>query len=422
MRFTLHTMFYVKSRLRRGFSFPDTPISYKIRIRRFPQVVHSSSEVLFSKCYYNEVFLGMAGGCTHIEHAVELSTRRPCMDGRYTTYGVRENISTASLSTLRAGGPARFCVSVRDIDTLQSLITNLKRDEIPWFVIGGGSNILFSEQGFDGCIIKMEIEGVVDISENETETEVSVGAGVSWDIFVREMCERGLWGIENLSGIPGTVGATPVQNVGAYGVEIQEVITRAQVFDTKTETFCEFTNTECAFGYRDSFFKRAERGRYIITHVTFLLSKSSSPRIEYKDLAEYFSAKVPTLLEIREAVLTIRSKKFPDLTRVGTAGSFFKNPILSQEEYDTILKKYPNIPSYPTCEGKKKIPLGWILDKVLHLKGYRKGNVGLFENQSLILVAYENATATEIDIFAKEIAEKVFSETSISIEREVVCL
>lgn len=421
MRFTLHTMFYDKSRLRRGFSFLGG-ITDKIAIKRFPQEVHSSIKTPFSRCYYDNVFLSTAGGCTHIEHTVELSTRQPCMDGRYETYGAKMGVPTSTLSTLRAGGPARFCVSIRDTQTLIQLISDLKQDGIPWIVVGGGSNILFTDVGFDGCVIKMEISGTEVVLETESELHVRVGAGVVWDAFVKDMCERGLWGVENLSGIPGTVGATPVQNVGAYGVEIQEVLESVACLDTETGETTTFTNTECEFAYRDSFFKHASQGRYAITHVVFVLSKIAQPKIAYKDLTEYFLEKKPTLLEIREAVIAIRSHKFPDLAQVGTAGSFFKNPILSQEGYDALIQKYADIPSYPTVDGKKKIPLGWILDKALHLKGYRKGNVGLFENQSLILVAYSGATAQNIDTFAKEIAEKVFLETGIRIEREVICL
>ncbi|MEK7606190.1 MAG: UDP-N-acetylmuramate dehydrogenase [Patescibacteria group bacterium] len=363
------------------------------------------------------VFLGTAGGCTHIEHTVELSTRRSCMDGPH----MEENVSLGDHTTLRAGGKARFFVSVSSEEELVGIIRELKHKHIRWNVIGGGSNILCSDDGFDGCVIKMDIQGVHVAEENEN-VHIHAGAGVSWDAFVSQMVEKGVWGVENLSGIPGTVGATPIQNVGAYSVEVKGVITDVRAYDTHKESMRVFSNTECQFAYRDSFFKHAPQGQYIITNVSFSLSKKVQPTIAYKDLRERFGEKNPTLSEIREGVLQIRSKKFPDLTHVGTAGSFFKNPIVSIEESTRLKGVYPDIPVFPVSETMSKISLAWVLDKVCHLKGYREGNVALFEHQPLVLVAYAGATEKEIHSFAHHVEEKVFAATGIHIEREVVSL
>ena len=423
MRFTLHTMFCERFRLRRNFRFPGTPILRdKIYLKRFPQEVHTSCARPVPNATIVFVFLGTAGGCTHIEHTVELSTRQPCMDGHTTNNQFQEHVLTKTLSTLRAGGPARLYVSVHTDEQLLDALRTLKENKTRFLVIGGGSNILFPDTGYDGCVVHMKTQNIRTISDDGVVVRVSADAGVPWDVFVEGMVAAGFWGIENLSGIPGTVGATPVQNVGAYGVEVRETIESVECIDTTTLTEKYFSNEECLFAYRDSVFKQ-NPGRYVITRVTFLFSRVQNQKLGYADVADFFKDnKEPTLEEIRSAILLIRARKFPDMSVVGTAGSFFKNPIVQKENAERLIARYPTISTYPTPDGKIKLSLAWILDKALQLKGFRKGNVGLCEHQPLVLVAYEGATAKEIDVFAQYIADTVRDTTGISIEREVVTI
>ena len=278
---------------------------------------------------------------------------------------------------------------------------------------------MINDEGYKGLVIKIDIKGV---------TGLKVGAGENWDDFVSQCVKNGLYGIENLSGIPGTVGASLVQNIGAYGVEVKDVIESVEVFDTETLTTKILSNKDCNFGYRDSIFKKPKGKKYIITYVTFKLKKEGKLNIEYKDVKNYFIEKgiIPTLQEVRKTILEIRKGKFPDLSKYGTAGSFFKNPIIKKEQYEKLLKEYPSIPHYEiyTASGgidelNMKIPLAWILDNVCNIKGIRKGNVGVYEKQPLVLVNWGGATAQEVKKYAEEITILVKQKTGIDIEPEV---
>lgn len=327
---------------------------------------------------------------------------------------VREQVPLASLSTLRVGGPARFVCEATSEDEVREAVAFAKERELPWRVLGQGSNILASDNGFEGVIIRIKILGMRD----QGEGVVRVCAGESWDGFVRYAAGRGVWGIENLAGIPGTVGASPVQNIGAYGIEVKSTIISVAVLNTETGDIEELTNTECRFGYRESRFKHEPH--LIILSVTFSLRGEGAPQLGYADLlrAQSEGVQLDTPEEIGDAVRHIRSRKFPDLNSFGTAGSFFKNPVISTEEYQTLAKTYAEIPGFETSSGIK-VPLAFVLDKILSLRGYAEGNVALFSNQPLVLVTHEGATEAEVDTFATRIAKKVFDATGIEIEREV---
>jgi UDP-N-acetylmuramate dehydrogenase len=332
---------------------------------------------------------------------------------------MKENVSLADTTTLKVGGEARyFFEALTEEDIVRASAFAAER-KLPIFVLGGGSNILFSDAGFPGVVIRIKTQ---DISY-EDHGGAALGratAGVSWDAFVADAVSRGLWGVENLSGIPGTVGAAPIQNIGAYGAEIKDIVESVRALDMRTGEEKIFSNADCRFEYRDSFFKTEEGRHFIVLEVTFRLSKEPKPNISYKDLKEYgFSELSPQ--SIRSAVLEIRSKKFPDLSKVGTAGSFFKNPIISQTHFDTLKKKYPELPFFAAKNGVK-VPLAFILDKVCDLKGFAKGPVGLFQNQPLVLVNTGGATAKEIRDFVAGIKKIVKDKTGIDIEEEVVCM
>jgi UDP-N-acetylmuramate dehydrogenase len=333
---------------------------------------------------------------------------------------VREHIPLSELTTLRVGGLARYVCTCASVDDVAEAVALAEKEGIPFRVLGEGSNVLALDSGYSGVIITMSIPGVSYIESGECEL-VTVGAGVAWDELVRDVADRGLWGLENLAGIPGTVGAAPVQNIGAYGAELQSVFASAQVFDTATSRITEYDSAACRFEYRDSIFKHDRT--LIICSVTLRLFREGIPKLGYSDLLERqregFEMNSP--VSIGENVRLVRARKFPDLAEQGTAGSFFKNPIVSQALFDSLSAKHGAVPSFPAKQGIK-IPLAFILDKVLGLRGFKKGNVSLFGNQPLVLVTDTGANAKEVDCFAEEIERKVRDATTISIEREVQML
>lgn len=330
---------------------------------------------------------------------------------------IRENVFLASLSTLRVGGAARYVLECESGEDVAEAAAFAEEHSLPWSVLGEGSNVLASDEGYDGVVVAVRIPGITVVDSNESVMLI-VGAGVSWDALVVEAAARNLWGLENLAGIPGTVGAAPVQNIGAYGAEVKDTLQSVEVFDTQTKVIRTFTREECAFGYRDSRFKHD--ARFVILSVSFRLSKSARPNIAYKDLTTALAQGVvlDTPRTIGNEVRAIRARKFPDLRKVGTAGSFFKNPTISEEAYTSLKEQYADLPGFPNEHGVK-IPLAFILDHVLNLRGYSEGNISLFEHQPLVLVAHNGATAREVNTFANNIAARVMNATGINVEREV---
>ncbi|MCA9361410.1 UDP-N-acetylmuramate dehydrogenase [Candidatus Kaiserbacteria bacterium] len=330
---------------------------------------------------------------------------------------IAHNVPLADLTTFHIGGEAKEFVEVRSESELSEAIEYAKSNDLPVVILGGGSNVLVSDKGVTGLVVKISILGI-GVVEKTDSVLVRAGAGEVFDSLVRQTVEAGWWGLENLSSIPGLVGATPVQNVGAYGVEVADLIDEVKVYDLKDSVYKILTAAECDFGYRDSLFKKTS-GRYIVTEVVYRLKKVGDPNIKYADLKNLFGDDNPTLLQVREAVITIRSKKFPDWSMVGTAGSFFKNPIIEKSLAEALSRKYETMPMYDTENGLVKIPLGFVLDKVLHLKGYENDKVSTFKNQALVIVAKRGAKASEVEVFANDIADRVLVETGISIEWEV---
>jgi len=376
-----------------------------------------------------------------------------------------EGKSLASFTTFRIGGNARFFCVVENIEDLKEAVHFAKEKKIPFSTLGGGSNILISDKGFDGLVVKMEIKGITSEASSQDFFTIRAGAGEDWDAFVAWTVDNGYSGLENLSLIPGTVGAAPVQNIGAYGVEVGNLIESVEVFDTLDSKFKTLSRDECSFSYRDSLFK-CEKGRYIIVSVLFKLRKDTAPDISYKDLKGYFEKNgstsienstegaglqsgalsprkahfpggkwlkgksrpstplisKPSIAEVRKAVITIRTAKLPDVRKVGTAGSFFKNPILSKEKFDELKKKYPELPGFLESDGRIKIPLAWIIDKVCGLKGKSWGKAGIHDTQALVIVNHGGATYAEVEKVASEVEKAVKEKTGIVVEREVVVL
>lgn len=287
-----------------------------------------------------------------------------------------------------------------------------------WYVLGGGNNILFTRR-FGGTLIKPVGKNITIKANLDDSVIVEAEAGVEWDDMVEWSVERELWGMENLSLIPGTVGAAPVQNIGAYGAEAKDVIERVHYYDAKERRHHTMGNAECRFAYRDSIFKHELRGKAIITSVEFRLSKSQQPSLGYGDLAKEVEARGRvTLKNIREAVCSIRRSKLPDTAVLGNAGSFFKNPIVNKDVSERLKQEYENMPVYPVSEQNCKLAAGWLIDQA-GLKGYRQGNVGVHERQALVLVNFGGATGEEVISLSELVRERVKEKFGITIDPEV---
>ncbi len=334
---------------------------------------------------------------------------------------IQEHVALKKYSTLHIGGTADFFCIVKTRDELAEVTQWALQKKITFMVIGEGSNMLFSDQGYRGLIIKNEIKGI-STETRDGGTYLSAGAGELLDDVVAYACERGVWGMENFSSIPGTAGAAPVQNVGAYGVEMKDVVHTVLVYDPLQNSFKTLTQAQCLFAYRHSYFKEVEGKHLIIVSVSFFLSTSGKPRVDYRDVAEYVAslggaALTPSI--VRAGIITIRSNKFPDWHTVGTLGSFFKNPVIDAAHFASLVELFPNIVGHTTDRGMVKVHLAWILDHVCHMRGVREGAVGTYDRQALVVVNYGNATAKEIILFAKKIADVVKEKTNINIEWEV---
>lgn len=335
---------------------------------------------------------------------------------------IQKEISLKEHTTLHIGGVAEYFVQVQNIGELREAIHFAKERGLHVTVLGGGSNVLVSDAGVRGLVIQNQITGISSAVVDNT-VELSAGSGEVFDEVVAHAVEHGWWGLENLSCIPGSVGATPIQNVGAYGTEVSDVIVRVQAYDTETDAVVTLLPSACVFGYRDSLFKHQDGKRYIVTEVVYSLSKIPAPKLHYRDLATWNETRAtqtpPTLSEIRTEVCRIRAGKFPDWHTLGTAGSFFKNPIISRAHFEKLVAQYPALVGHSAPDGKVKISLGWVLDHVLSVRGYREGAVGTYSEQALVLVNHGGASSSEVTLFADRIAERVHEALDITIEREV---
>lgn len=332
-----------------------------------------------------------------------------------TTY---KNHPLRSLNSFHVEAEAACII---EFDQSEDLAQIFAADHSPekWYVLGGGNNILFTQR-YDGTLIHPTARGIEVIGEETEAVMVRAEAGVDWDEFVCWCVEHELWGAENLSLIPGTVGAAPVQNIGAYGSEAKDIIHAVHYFDT---TLCQhrtLLSAECHFAYRDSIFKRELRGRAIITAVEFRLSTIASPSLRYGDVQNEVEKRGgPTLRNIREAICSIRRAKLPDTSVLGNAGSFFKNPIVSKEVAESLKDRYENMPIYPTSDpSQRKLAAGWLIDNA-GLKGYRTGNVGVHDRQALVLVNHGGATGNEVVALARYVQTKVEEMFGVEIEAEV---
>lgn len=330
---------------------------------------------------------------------------------------IEENAPLAPYTTFRLGGPGRYFVSVTTLEELTVALDFARAENKRTFILGGGGNVLVRDTGFDGLVVKIECAGV-----ERTEEGYVAAAGESWDALVARAVGDGLWGLENLSDIPGSVGGACVQNIGAYGAALSQVLEWVEAYDTERSEVVRLTNVQCRFGYRSSIFKR-EPGRYVVLRARLALSQEPRPNLGYKDLAGRFEGRSPALGDIRQAVLAIRAEKFPDVAQEGTAGSFFLNPVLPRAEAEALKARYPEMPLFAMPETREyKVPLGWLLDHVLHLKGFAMGGARLFEKQALVIVAARGARASDVLALRDAVKKIVREKIHLEIQEEVTIL
>ncbi len=334
---------------------------------------------------------------------------------------IQENISLQAFNTFGIDVTARYFAAFESIDDLHFIFNDEGLQNLPKMVLGGGSNILLVRD-VEGLILKNNCRGI-EVIQSETERVlVTAQGGEPWHQFVLWCLKNDFGGVENLSLIPGTVGAAPIQNIGAYGVELQDVFYELTAFNTATHTIERFNKTICQFGYRESIFKKQEKGNYIILSVTFELTKKAHRiNTDYGAIQDILKAKgiqQPTIQEVSEAIIEIRSSKLPDPAKIGNSGSFFKNPEIEASVFDTLKLNFPNILGYHLPQGKVKVPAGWLIEQC-GWKGKRIGNTGTYAEQALVLVNYGGATGAEVWALALEIQASVKAKFGIEITPEV---
>ncbi len=357
---------------------------------------------------------------------------RSCLTSVYSDcelMEVRQNVPLAPLTTLGVGGNASFFVRAGTVRDVEEAVAFSKRKQLPLFVLGGGSNLVISDQGWNWLVLQIGIPEIEEHQEQE-KTLFQAGAGVDWDEFVAHCVARNCAGVECLSGIPGSVGGTPVQNVGAYGQEVSETIVSVLAFDLDENRVRELNATECGFSYRSSIFNSTQRGRYIILQVSYALSPKEKPSLQYADLQKYFAGRdgTPTLAQVREAIRKIRASKgmliSPGDPDSRSAGSFFKNPVLSTPQHDELTRRAAerklNVPSYPALSQQKKVSAAWLVENSGFRKGYAKGNVGISSKHALAIVNRGGATAADILALKDEIQARVEQTWGLRLEPEPV--
>jgi UDP-N-acetylmuramate dehydrogenase len=342
---------------------------------------------------------------------------------------ITENVPLAPLTTLKVGGPARYFIEAQTIAEVSEAVEFSRSQSLPLFVLGGGSNLVISDAGWPGVVLKI---GVMGINHRHGHDEVvfEAGAGEDWDKFVGFVVAHNCAGIECLSGIPGCVGGTPVQNVGAYGQEVANTIDSVLALDLKDCQLHELGNVDCSFSYRTSIFNTTERGRYIILQVTYVLKHGGDAYIAYADLKKYFAgwSEKPTLANTRDAVRKIRAGKgmliIPGDDDCRSAGSFFKNPIVSAEQYQSLTArataKNLQIPSYPALDAQKKVSAAWIVEHSGFSRGYGNGRVGISRKHALAIVNRGEATAADVLALKEDIQQRVEEIWGIVLEPEPV--
>lgn len=333
---------------------------------------------------------------------------------------VQKNVQLKPFNTFGIEATAKYFVEIYSIKQLQEILQNPDYQSTERLILGGGSNMLLTKD-FDGLVIKIAIKGFEIIQENEDNIWIKAGAGVVWHDLVMHCVNKNYAGMENLSLIPGTVGAAPMQNIGAYGIEIKEVFEALEALEIVTGEIKVFDKVTCNFGYRESIFKHEAKGKYVILNVTFKLNKKPNFHIEYgaiKDTLVEMGISEMSIKAISDAVIHIRQSKLPNPAEIGNAGSFFKNPEIPNAQFETLKAQFPTIPSYPVSETTTKVPAGWLIEQA-GWKGQRFGNVGVHAKQALVLVNYGGGKGEEIKDLSQKIQASVKGKFGIQLSVEV---
>ena len=339
----------------------------------------------------------------------------------------REHVPLAPLTTLGVGGPARFLAEADSEDEIGTALHFARQHSLPLFVLGGGSNLVVSDAGWPGLVLKISIGGIAQ-REDSHRMLFEAGAGVEWDALVARTVAANCAGMECLSGIPGTVGGTPVQNVGAYGQDVAETIVSVRALEVESREMYDISNHDCGFAYRTSRFNTVDRGKYIVTRVTFALIPGGTPKIEYADLRKHFAgnAEAPSLAQVREALRAIRLSKAMLIVEgdddARSAGSFFKNPIVDATQYDRIAASAGGVtvPNYPAGPCNVKVPAAWLVEQSGMRKGFTLGKVGISRRHALAIVNHGGATACEVIALKEMIQEKVREHFGVELQPEPV--
>lgn len=333
---------------------------------------------------------------------------------------LHQNIPLKNFTTMRLGGNAAYMTEVRTPDEVALAYKTAKSKNLPVFMIGSGSNIIANDNGFNGLIIRMRIPGFEVVSDDTNSTTIKVGAGEEWDSVVKRSVDMRLSGIEAMSAIPGTSGAAPVQNVGAYGQEIADTLVSLEAYDTQSDSFVTINNAECGFSYRQSIFRSTETGRYIITSITLKLSKNLPQPPFYEALQKYFDNRGTTIFTqdiVRDAVMDIRANKLPDPKLLPNVGSFFKNAIIEAWQLDELKSKYSEMPIYDMGDGKYKIPTGWLIEQT-GLKGQVLHGMKIHDKNCLVLINQSASGYQDLALARDEIIGAVRDKFRVQIEQE----
>jgi UDP-N-acetylmuramate dehydrogenase len=343
---------------------------------------------------------------------------------------MKTNVNLQPYNSFGFNTVAKYFIEINEIQELEELIrSDLFKNE-KHLILSGGNNVLFQDEYFDGIVIHINTKSIETFLKTENEVVVRAQAGEDWPEFVKKMVAQGLHGVENLAHIPGKVGAAPVQNIGAYGMELKDSFLQCEAIELATGNKRVFTKDDCHFGYRNSIFKNDLKGQYVIISVDFLLKKNAPLHLDYGNIKTYLSEKgidTPTLQQLHDAICAIRDAKLPDVKQIGNAGSFFKNPVISAKQFEALQKTYPNIPHYPDADGMVKIPAGWLIEHAgpstgsgtLSWKGWLDPHVGVYEKQALVLVHYGGGKGHDIMELAKKIQDSVQTKFGIWISPEV---
>ena len=334
---------------------------------------------------------------------------------------MKTNVNLQPYNSFGFNTVAKYFIEINEIQELKELIRSDVFKSEKHLILSGGNNVLFQNDFFDGIVVHINTNGIEILREAENEAVVRAQAGEDWPEFVKMMVAQGLHSVENLAHIPGKVGAAPVQNIGAYGMELKDSFLQCEAIELATGNKRVFTKDECRFGYRDSIFKNVLKGQYVITSVDFLLKKNAPLHLDYGNIKAYLSENgidTPTLQQLHDAICAIRDAKLPDVKQIGNAGSFFKNPVIEAAQFEVLQKEFPEIPHYDEPNGKVKVPAGWLIEQA-GWKGWRNEHVGVYEKQALVLVHYGGGTGHDIVELARKIQDSVEAKFGIRISPEV---